>query len=368
MAFDTTKALKHQVVLLSGEEELLRRRGLDDLLLAAGVDPDGFDTEVFDAGDAPFPNWVAACGTTPFLGDRRISLVRHVLRFDFERGKTEEQKKNADFLKPITEALKSLPTTALLILVADDESGDDQKQQKAAKTRAAWEKLVRAAGGYIEQFNVDPKNVRALLKAELVKENRKMSEAALETLTEMCGGSFSRAFEELKKLLIYTHGAASIQESDVRELVVPSREWNVFKLVDSIVGGQVPDSLRQIRVLVGSQNKAEDAAMRSIFPQMSRMLKLLWQGRLFIDGKCTPSSPTQAVIDRLPEKPNILKEKGWIQNKAMNGARNISLKQLARALEILAITDARMKGIETGFSGMDSLERMALEMVETFKS
>ena len=63
-----------------------------------------------------------------------------------------------------------------------------------------------------------------------------------------------------------------------------------------------------------------------------------------------------------------MNEKDWMQRKALNSARNVNLKQLSRALEVLAVTDGRLKGMEASFTSMDTLERMALEMVEIFRA
>jgi hypothetical protein len=43
-------------------------------------------------------------------------------------------------------------------------------------------------------------------------------------------------------------------------------------------------------------------------------------------------------------------------------ARRITFAQLASALEILSEADARLKGILTGFTPIDTLERMVIEM------
>lgn len=353
MAFDTAKALKHRVVLLSSPEELLRRRALADLQVAAGIDADGFDTQIFDAGSSTASEWMASCGTSPFLSERRVAIVRHLLRFDLERVNKEE--------------IKNLPDTALLILVADDEAGDDAKQQRLVRFRTGWEKLVKEIGGLTENAGVNSKQIRQFLKDEFIAQDRKVSEAALDTLIEMCGANLSRCMDEMDKLLLYTENGKAIQESHVREVVIPSREWNVFKLVDAVIAGNAPDALSQLRIVVGSQNKAEDTAMRNVFPQLSRMFRLLWQGKLLLDSRSTLSSPSPEALSRFPEKPNLLSEHEFVQKKVLNGARNVTFKQLGCAMEALAFADAQLKGQEPGFAAMDSLERMALDMIEIFR-
>ena len=354
MAFQAARALGHRAVFLGGEEEVLRRRALTDLLAATGYDADGFDLEYFEGGLGSPKDWIAACGTAPFLSDRRIVIVRHLLRTD------------GDALPK--GAHKSLPETALLILVADEESGDDDRQRKLKQSKAAWEKLVAGDSGYTENFKLDARAIRLQAKEEAESLGRKISEASLDLLLEMSGGSLSRTVEELEKLVLYTHGQSAIREDDIRQLVVPTREWNVFKLVDAVASGQVSEALRQLRILVGSQSKAEDAALRSILPQTSRSLKLLWQGRLFHEAGCAPGVPTPKLLAMLPERPRLSSEMSFLQTKMMNLSRRLTLEQIAKGLEVVARTDARLKGLEDSFSGMDTLERMVLEMVPAFQN
>ncbi len=68
----------------------------------------------------------------------------------------------------------------------------------------------------------------------------------------MTGGSLSRSIEELEKLAIYVGESDSIREEDVKVVVVPSREWNVFKLCDAIVRDNAGEAMRQLRILVES--------------------------------------------------------------------------------------------------------------------
>ena len=189
-----------------------------------------------------------------------------------------------------------------------------------------------------------------------------ISLAGLELLLEMTGGSLSRAVDEVQKVLLYIGEQNQIQESDLRALVIPSREWNIFKLVDAVTAGQVGEALRQLRILVGSSQKAEDAAFRQILPMVARQLRLLWQARVCIDAKVQPSSAPHEITKCFLEKPNLAIEKPYRLNKLNEIARRTPLPNLARALQTVCDTDARLKGIEAGFNAMDTLERMVLEL------
>ena len=255
MAFQVEKALKHRVVLLAGSEQELCSRALKQLIEAASGDSD-FDLEEFDAGSSEPVSWFSSAGTAPFLGERRTAVVRHVLRIDLDKKTAKELKEQ------VQRQLEALPASAFVILVGDEEAGDDSKQQDLKKAQTSWERVVSKAGGCVELFTFDSKAIPGQVRIEAQALGKKISEKAVMTLVEMTGSSFSRAVEELQKLAIFVGDAVEIRESDVREVATPSREWKVFSLVDSVTSGQPAEALRQLRTLVGSQNKAEDAALR----------------------------------------------------------------------------------------------------------
>ncbi|MEA2552564.1 MAG: polymerase subunit delta [Fimbriimonadaceae bacterium] len=347
MKLDPEKALAATVILLSGEESALRRVALEKLLETAGVQADDFDLQNFE-GDTDPQDWLAAAGTTPFLAERRVVIVRHVLRGDLDRAKAV--------------SFKGLPDSALLLLIADEESGDDDRQRRLNTARKGWEKLISTAGGHVVLCTVPAGSAKGLVRAELTKSDLKITERALDVLSEMCAGNASRALEEVPKLVAFVGSEKTVQESHIREVVMPAREWNVFKLVDSVVEGDVAEGLRQLRILVGSPAKAEDAAFRNILPQLSRSLRLIWQARVCADAGVQPSSP--AVQSAMLSKPNLATEQDFVKNKAMRAARRINLEQIAAMLQLVSDADSQLKGQLPSFSAMETLEQTVLKMAE----
>jgi len=351
--FDPLKSIESPLVMISGDESALRRLALEQLLQAAEVQPGDFDLQTYE-GDSDSGEWVASAGTAPFLGNRRTVIVRHLLRMDLDRVKDN--------------AFKGMPSSALLILVADDENGDEDRQRRLKSWRNAWEKLVTKSGGNVIKCDVNPKEVKDLVRSEVAKADKRITDQALETLTEMSAGNASRALEELPKLISYVEPEKTIQESDVREVVMASREWNVFKLVDSVVDGDVGESLRQLRILVGSPQKAEDAAFRNILPQLSRMLRLIWQARVCVDAGVQPASANDHVKSAFLSKPNLLGEQEFVRGKALRAARRMTLDQVGEMLQILSDADAGMKGMLASFSAMETLEQTVLKMAEVARA
>jgi len=340
------KLLKNRVVMVAGDEDILRREAFTSLMEATGVQADDFDLEYFTADASKPGDWLASVGTSPFLAERRIVVVRHLLRCDPEKTKATE--------------LAGLPPSSLLILVADDEGGSDEK--KARSPRKAWEKLVTTGGGAVVSCDSNPKEIKDEVKRRAIQMGRPLTEKALDILLEMTGSSLSRALDELNKINLFVTSQGNVTEADVRRVAVPSREWNVFRLVDSVFNDNVGEALSQLRILVGSANKAEDAAFSRILPMVSRQLRFLWQARLCIDAKCAPGNPTDAVRAMFPSKPDISAEPPYRQSALMKTAQRLTLPRLERCFAILSDTDARLKGILDAYTSVETLERMVLDM------
>ena len=391
MLIAVDKALKHRVVMLSGDEENPRRRSLPALLEAACPDGDDFDLEVVEADQIAPLQWVASAGTTPFLAPRRTVVVRHLLRS--EPGKDSEAEadkgsngastttlpgqgtnragakdpKRPSELAILTKALAGLPESALLVLVADDEGGDTERQRRLKTIRTAWEKAVSEAKGFVYAFKADLKNVHSAVRQECERLGLKMSPKATDLLVEMTGGSLSRALDELEKLALYC-GTEPVRDSDVQAVVVPAREWNVFKLVDAVVMGNTALALQQLRVLVGGSTHADAAANQGIFPNLSRQFRLLWQARLCLDGRTSPERAPASILACFPEKPNLAKEQDWQVQKAMRNAGRLNLAKIGRCMEILTDTNAELIGLRPAYTPMESLEQMVLKMIAVIRA
>lgn len=347
MSFNVSKALQNRVIGISGGEELLIRRAISDLISGAGLEKDDYDLQHL-SGDASSPTeWLGSAGTIPFLAPRRIVVV-----------------KNATKAKPEEisgESLKALPDTALLVLVLDEDSSGDER--KGGTKKKAFEKLITQAGGAVFSFELDPKKAKEDIRSEVAKRGKTIHPQALELLTEMVGGSVSRAYEELDKLVLFA-AHDQISESDVRSIVVASREWNIWRMIDTMVQGDIPESLRQLKIILSNKGKVEDVAFGQLFPLISRQLRLLYQGRLCLDAGVTPDRPGE-LVNSFPNKPNITSISDYQRNSVMRAARNLNLKQIGKAMHHLSEADARLKGMGASFSGMDTIERLVFDLANT---
>lgn len=341
MANDPVKAAASRVVLVSGDEDALRRRAVAEVLEAAGSGPDDFDAASFAADERGPGEWVAAAGTVPFLAERRVVVVRNLLRQSLPSDLTDA-------------GVEKLPDSALLLLVVDEEPGDDGKQRRLATVRQAWEKAVKAWGGAVIICESKPRQAAAQLREEAKRLHKKVSPRAADTLAEMVGGSLSRGIEELEKLAVYVGEAEEIREQDVLAVVRPAREWNVFRMLDAAIAGQGKDALHHLRVLLTGEGRPEEAAYRSVFPNLSRELSLLWQARARIDGHSADSQL---------RRPRLEDQADWKQTRLAAVARTLSPAQIRAMARELADADARLKGLLPAFSAEETLERLLLALI-----
>ncbi len=364
MSFRPEQALKRPLVLLTGEEEALRRRALADLLETAGVGADDFDFASLVADAAPTGEWIASASTAPFLGERRVVVVRNALRIDPRL--VSAAKENKPLRDRFVADLKSLPASALLVLVADSEAASDERQRKLASAGTALAKIVADAGGHVAEFKPDPKAAKSTIQSEVARHGRKIGPAALDALLAMTGGSASRAIEEVEKLVLFTD-RDTIVEADVQAVVFASPEWSIWKLVDAVAAGNARLALGQLRTLLTAGKKPEAAALEQILPMLSRQMRLLWQARVCLDAGARPSSAPPEIARGFPEKPNLAKEPEYRQTATMTTARGYTAPQIAACLRLLADADAALKGMIDNISTIDTLETMVLRMCDVVR-
>jgi DNA polymerase-3 subunit delta len=351
--FDSVAAAKFRVVLLHGEESILMRRALDQLIEASGVAPDDMEMETFVGDSMPPKEWIATAGTVPFLAERRVVVVRNV-------GRADAEEVNVD-------SLRGLPETALLILVGDEEAGADDRKSKSGTNLRNFAKLVKDAKGGVYEFKADSKTAAGFVKVEVEKLGKTISAPAANLLVEMTGGSAGRALQEVEKLVLYASGDR-ISEREIKDVVVPSREWNVFNLIDAAISGNVGVALRQLQTVLTNKSKVEDLAFANIFPLFARQFRLLWQARAHLENGTSPDSPNSEMAQLYTGKSALSSQSDFVKNGAMRQAKQVTFEGLVRAMALLEETDGKLKGQGASYSAVDTLEQFLIRLSRELKA
>ena len=359
LAKSASKPSDKRVVLIAGNEDALRRDAFKALFKELGMDEKDPEAETIIADQRPPTEWTATAASVPFIAVRRVVVVRNLLRVD-PAHVWEEKPKSKDH--PLTKELLALPQTAMLVLVADDETGDDDKQSRLQSVAKRWLEIVTNADGCIVTFEANDKDLADKLRKIAKERGKQMTPASAALLAEMAGGSVSIALAELDKLTAFIGEAEVIHESDVRTVVAPEQEYNVYQLVDAVVAGDSGAALKQLRTLTSRNDKIEGQAFSRIFPNIGRQFRVIWQARLCLDANCRPSSPSPAVLAMFPARPRIDQEREWSQNRALRAARRLSLAQIRQVFSELSDADAKIKGLLPSFSTNEAVEEMVLRM------
>ena len=360
MKLDLTTAAKSNLILISGPEELLRVDTLRNLLKVCGVDDDDFDSESFMADARPVVEWVAAAGTAPFLSDRRTVVVRNLLRVDPAPSDNTAGTKKTTRANP----LAGIPETGRLILVTDEDSKGDGNNNPSARIKGAWSKLVKSANGVELVCEVKAED---LIQAftDLARDlGKKLSRPAGVLLVEMVGGSYSRGMGEIQKLALYVGEETEIREEHVKVAVTPTREWNIWALLDSVRERKVGEAVRQLRIISGSNKKMPEVAIAVVIPQLTRYFRLLWQARLCIEQGVNPNAVPDSVRIQFPSKPNWAEEKAGTTSRIIPQAKRVSFQQISACLTEISLADARLKGIEPAANAEDTMERLIMRLTE----
>lgn len=345
MKLDLSKLTDKPLLLVAAEEEFLRRAALESIISKHLESGDAFDMETLNADSAPITDWVGRGLTLPFLSDRRLVIIRHVARVT----------------PPKNEAgLAGLPKEALMVLVADDEQADEDRQRRFASAIRDWAKLVKECGGVVFDQKPTDADRKRWIRGAFADRGKKIDDASIAILLEICGNDLSRAIDECEKIALFAGERESVSPSDIRKVVVPAFEYNVNRLVGAILDGNPNEALQQLRLIVGSHPRPENIAFSRIFPSMNRQLRSVWQARSLIEGGST-------ARERLPAKNSILSEPDWAQQRAQRMARRTSFETLTRLYTRLMDADAAIKGMSPSYSTAETLELMVLTMAADAK-
>lgn len=345
------KALKSSVVLITGSDVGLLRRAKGDLTRHLSERGWLEESESFPGPGDPI-HWIVAASTLPFFADRRVVFVDQVLAAD------KKKLEKADW--------QSIPHSGLLVLIAGVDSAEYDKVQAFKSQSSAVVKIISKAGGAVISTDIDGAKLGPELQKSAQAAGKKLSPRASSLLQEMTGNVSGDALDELEKLITFVGEAPEIREADVEAIVIPSREWNVFNLVDGITRGNPAMAMRQLNTLISTPGSLADNAFRALFPMIARQISLLWQAKIGLDMKVNWDHPSAEFIDRLPDKPRVTEVQPYRRGPLLEAAKRIEYRQLARSYELLANADSELKGALPAFSVTESLERLVIEMAETF--
>ncbi len=193
-------------------------------------------------------------------------------------------------------------------------------------TIAAKDKFLtslKEAGAKIEAYDqLTGIKLKTWINKEVEKNKVKISQSVLESFIDYLGGDLWSMVNEIKKLSNYvlSEKRNEITEKDLKAIVVPDLELNIFNTIDAIA---TKDKKKAINLF--KQHLSEGAEVPYLFSMVA------WQIKNIIIAKTSEGSSSSSGIS-----PYVLR-------KATYQAKNFSLEDLKRIYQKIIDLDSDLK-------------------------
>lgn len=221
--------------LVTGDEPLLVQESLDAIRSTARGE--GFDSRDLFVATTGFDwsEFAAAGGNKSLFAERRIIELR------LPTGKPGRQGAAA-----ICELLPRLAADLLLIVSAP------KLDRGAAASK--WVKALQSAGGLVQVWPIDRRELPAWIAARMRAAGLQPDGDAVRLIADRVEGNLLAAQQEIEKLRLLL-GAGSVTAEHVNRAVADSSRFDVYKLTDAAVAGDVR---RALRILGGVREEGVD--------------------------------------------------------------------------------------------------------------
>lgn len=201
----------------------------------------------------------------------------------------------------------------------------------ARARQAAWVKAFAAAGELVEVRPVEPAALPSWIQGRLRRVGLRADAEAVRLLAERVEGNLLAAHQEIEKLRLL-HGAGELDAEAVRAAVADSARFDIFKLADAAVAG---DLARALRILAGL--KAEGLAIPQVLWPLAREIRGLVRVRWLMDEGLAPAAAMQRA--------GVWRNRAGLVARAVARHDGRALRSLVRRL---ALVDRMSKGAPPG--------------------
>jgi len=247
------------------------------------------NTTVLEGRDIQPSELLNHCRSMPFLGDRRLVIVKGLLgRFDHKK-KGDLSSSEWDSLD---KELEDIPSSTELVFIDGDIAPNNRLLRKLAPLSSVhWHRLP--VGPDLEKWIV----------SRVTRRGGKVSPRAAHLLGELAGDSLWTLIQEIEKLCLYANGRL-ITDKDVRMMTIHVREASVFALVDAIIEMRTSTAMQLLHRLID-----EGASPSYVLSMLSRQLRLMLQARELQSMDLSPTAKREALrvsprfrVDRLMDQ------------------------------------------------------------------
>jgi len=327
------------VWVIQGDDALAKQEAVHGLIKrhCAGS-PGEMNLSRLDAAAAARAEISTALGMLPLGGEKRLVVLDQAL----------EAAKGRDGQAWLEGALKALPESTVLALVVHDS-------QKYRGGRMVWQAVgeghwlhqaLEESGKFCRWLELPLPTARDMpgwIMVEVKRQGGEFEPGAAAELARLIGSDTLLARSEVAKALSFTAGEGKVTRSVVRLLCSPSREEDVFKMLDAVGKRDARTALGMLGGLL------RDQPIQYVFMMLVRQARLLMMAK--------------EVLAEGGGEPQVIAESGvhsYVAGKLMEQSRHFRMEELEGIYRQL---DRMDEGAKTGHETLEiSLETLIAEL------
>lgn len=244
--------------LFYGKESFLLNETIRKLLTEAiNEDEREFNYSVYDMEETNIETAVEDGETMPFLGERRMVVVKNPYFLTSEK-KKEKVEHN---LKKLEQYVENPAPFTVFVFLLPHEKIDERKKLT---------KQIKKAATVVEMNSFSEEETVKWIKEKAEAENVAMEKEAIDELMEKTSGNLMIIDKEMEKLCAYVGSGNKLTAEIVKQLVARSLEQNVFDLIDAVVKKKTEEAFKIFYDLL--KINEEPIKILSLLTQQFRLL------------------------------------------------------------------------------------------------
>jgi DNA polymerase-3 subunit delta len=221
------------VWLIFGDEPWQKNSSLDKLKQAASQQ--GFEELIRFSGDDKF-DWQQVIDECQSLS---LFAARRIIEIDISAAKINE--KAATVLIQLASLVDGSGANDILLILHGGKLD-------ASNSRKKWFKALEKDGVYLPLYDLDKKGLRIWLQQRCQHYQLRFDDNCQSILIDFYEGNLPALDQELQKLQIL-YGSNNINSEELALLLSKHAKFNPFQLIDSLLSGQLPQTLAMLSQL-----------------------------------------------------------------------------------------------------------------------
>lgn len=208
----------HNLYLLYGEEDYLKKLYRDSLKKAVLEDSDDMNYSYFEGKDIDIQKIKETAETLPFFSDYRLITIE-------DSGFLKSANTFADYLP-------DMPGSAIIIFVEEEID----KRNKLYK-------YINKNGIAVEMKQMSAADTKRFISIMLKENGRQMRDSTADYFLQQTGGMLSNITNEMDKLVSYTYGREEITIKDIDAICCIQLTGRIFQMIDYAAMGKLKEAL-----------------------------------------------------------------------------------------------------------------------------